>query len=219
MPINPDRILYDDKYLLAVQKLSGELTVGGKGEMQKLPLFDFVRAEYPGIHPLNRLDFETSGIVVFARTKPILAKVVESGFKGWKKTYRTLVAGLPKTSKGVIGFPLPTRVKGELVPAVTRYKLLKTFERCSYVEAEIEAGKHHQIRRHFAMIGHPLVLDEMHGDKKFNNWFRSKFHYNRFFLHASAVEFPHPEDGKIIKIESPLPLAFEGILKTLKEQD
>ncbi len=217
MPIHPGRILFQDQWLLAVHKLAGELTVAGKGKAKKLSLFDFLRPEFPGIHPLNRLDFETSGIVVFARTKPVLATVVDAGFKGWTKTYKTIVAGRMKNTEGAIRLQLPSRVKEEKIDAFTKYRVLERFGFSTFVEAEIESGKRHQIRKHFSMIGHPLLLDDEYGDKKLNNGFAQKFGYWQFFLHASSARFPHPHTGETVIIEDPLPQAFEAVLKKLRK--
>ncbi len=216
MSISRDRILYCDDTILAVSKLAGELVVKGFGNVQKLPLLDFLRKEYPGIHPLNRLDFETSGVVLFARNKKILAEVLASKFKGWKKIYRTIVAGRIKQDRGEITMPLPARVKKEgNVTAMTRYKVLQRFENSTYVEVEIETGRHHQIRRHFAMMYHPLILDQIYGDEKVNRKFSKQLGYRRFFLHAWKVQLPHPVSGKEVIIEAPMPKAFINVLKEL----
>ncbi len=216
MPINKDRILYQDEQYLAVHKLAGELVVKGKGAVGKLPLFDFLRKEYPGIHPVNRLDFDTSGIVLFAKNKPILARTLQTKFAGWKKVYRTVVAGRVARDKGEIRLSLPTRAKGEMAAALTLYRTLERFSPASYMEAEIESGRHHQIRRHFAMIHHPLVLDMLYGERKFNGPFGQAFHFHKIFLHAFSLTFPHPYTGAIVHIESPMPKVFEGLLAKLK---
>ena len=216
MTISSDRILYQDEALLAVSKLAGELTVRGSGKLEKLPLLDFLKKDYPGIHPLNRLDFETSGVVLFARNKKVLADVVDGNFRGWKKTYRTLVAGRIRQDRGEIRKELPTRSRSEgSVPALTRYRVLQRFANSTFVEVEIETGRHHQIRRHFAGIGHPLVLDQVYGDEKVNRKFSRQSGYRRFFLHAAKVLLPHPVTGKELVIEAPMPKVFEGILKKL----
>ncbi len=217
MPIFADRILYEDPYFLAVKKLSGELVVKGSGAVGKLPLFDFLKKQYPGIHPLNRLDFETSGIVLFARTRPILAQMMDADKAEWKKTYQAVVAGRLEKRGGVIDFPLPSRQKGERVAAQTVYRVLELFPRTTLVEAEIVSGKHHQIRRHFAMIQHPLALDSVYGDKKFNGHFNQAFKYKNFFLHASGLSFRHPITKELVKIEAPRPKAFEDVLKKMRD--
>ncbi|PIR50268.1 hypothetical protein COU79_00385 [Candidatus Peregrinibacteria bacterium CG10_big_fil_rev_8_21_14_0_10_54_7] len=216
MAISRERILYEDEHLLAVDKLGGELVVKGKGEVGKLPLLDFLKKDYPGLRTLHRLDFETSGIVVFARTKAAYEKVMDSGFSGWKKVYRTLVVGRVEREKGEIRKPLPARSGKGTVEAVTLYSVLDRFANSSDVEATIETGRHHQIRRHFASIGYPLVLDHVYGNEKFNRVFTQEFGYRKFFLHAARVELLHPITGKSIVIEAPLPKTFEKIIKTLQ---
>jgi RluA family pseudouridine synthase len=217
MPVFANRILYEDPSFLAVSKLSGELVVKGAGAVGKLPLFDFLKKQYPGIHPLNRLDFETSGVVLFARNKTILAQMMKSDKAEWKKTYQAILAGRLNKKGGVIDFPLPSRVKGERVAAQTLYRVLELFPRSTHVEAEIVSGKHHQIRRHFAMIGYPLALDSVYGQKKFNGHFNQAFKYKNFFLHASKLSFRHPVTQEIVTIEAPLPRAFEEVLKKMRD--
>lgn len=215
MSIAKERILFEDAHLLAVHKLSGELVVKGKGPVGKLPLLDFLKKEYPGLRPLHRLDFETSGVVVFARTKQCYEAVVPGDFAGWKKVYRTLVMGRMHRMDGEIRAPLPARTRGT-VPALTRYAVLERFANSSYVEAEIETGRHHQIRRHFAGIGHPLALDEVYGQRAFNRLFTREFGYRKFFLHALRITFPHPVTGGRVSVETPLPRAFEEVLSRLR---
>ncbi len=216
MPISRDRILYCDDAILAVNKLSGELVVKGSGKVQKLPLLDFLKKDYPGIHPLNRLDYETSGIVLFARNKKVLADCLASKFRGWKKTYRTIIAGRMDRDSGEIKIPLPARNKSEgNIPATTRYKVLQRFANASDMEVEIETGRQHQIRRHFSLIKYPLVMDDVYGNEKFNRTFCRNTGYRRFFLHAWKVRLPHPVTGKEIMIEAPMPKTFEEVLKKL----
>lgn len=215
MPIASERILYEDDSLLGVNKLSGELVVRGKGKVDKLPLLDFLKKDYPGLRALHRLDFETSGVVVFSKNKDVEKIILDSKFKGWRKTYRTLVMGRIMKSKGVLRMPLPARGKGK-VEAVTHYNVLDRFANSSYIEAEIETGRYHQIRRHFAEINHPLVLDHVYGHAKFNSLFTRELHFRQFFLHASSLSLPHPITGEVVHIEAPLPRPFEQLIKRLK---
>lgn len=216
MPIDRGRILYIDDALLAVHKLSGELSVRGKGEVGRLPLFDFLRSEFPGIRPLNRLDFETSGIVLFARRKDVMEMVVESRFKGWAKAYRTIVAGHMQSTSGAIKKALPGRGTRDLLPAETRYRAIERFEDCTYLEATIEHGRHHQIRRHLAHIGHALALDTLYGDRAYNRHFSKRYGFHKFFLHAFSVDFIHPLTGQKTHIESPMPAVFERALERIR---
>ena len=202
--IDRRRILFSDDSLLAVNKLSGELVVAGAGKSDKLSLLDFLRKDYPGLKPLHRLDFETSGVVIFARTKKVAEAVLTSKFNGWKKTYVTLVAGRMPRPSGVIRTPLPARGEG-VVPAETVYRVLEVFANSCLVEADIETGRHHQIRRHFESIGHPLLLDEEYGNKAINRVFTREFHLRRLFLHAVSVLLPHPVTGERMKFTAPVP--------------
>lgn len=217
MALDPRRILYKDDYLLAVFKLPRELVVQGKGKMEKLPLLDFLKKDEPGLHPLQRLDFETSGIVLFARSNAVVRRVLETKYNGWHKTYKALVLGHVSKPKGEITFKLPSRESKEEIPATTKYRVLEKLPGVTLVEVEIESGRHHQIRRHFAKIGHPLVCDDEYGESKANRAFGRAFGYHHFFLHASHLRFVHPMTGETIEIDSPLPPAFEGCLKKLRK--
>lgn len=221
MPISRDRILFEDPHFLAVHKLPGELVVKGAGALGKLPLLDFLRKDYPGLRPLQRLDFETSGVVLFARTKAAFDAAVPvhrgaDAETSWVKTYRAIVAGRVKKEHGEVAIPLPARSGKGTVPSLTRYRVLERFMNSTYVEAQIETGRHHQIRRHFARIGHALAADLVYGDRKFNRVFIQELKYKRFFLHAFSLEFTHPFTHEQVRIEAPMPRAFEAVLVKLR---
>jgi len=216
MPISKERILYEDQWLLAVAKLGGELVVRGKGQLQRLPLLDFLRKNHPSLVPIHRLDFETSGVVVFAKSKSVLAAILEKKFAGWKKTYLALVLGHPLQQQGNVSFRLPARSGDGKVEAITHYRVQQTFPGGALVELEFERGQRHQIRRHMAMIGHPLLLDDVYGQKKANRSFSKRLKLRRFLLHASRIEFPHPVTGESVIITAPLPMTFGAALKKLR---
>ncbi|MDP7247020.1 MAG: RluA family pseudouridine synthase [Candidatus Peribacteraceae bacterium] len=207
MSLYSKRILYEDDHLLGVNKLSCELVVKGRGKVQKLSLFDYLKKDYPGLKVLHRLDFETSGVVVFGKSKD--TELIKA-----KKIYRTVVIGRMKNNRGVISKKLPARTGGE-VEAMTRYNVLRKFKDASYVEAEIETGRHHQIRKHFASIGHPLVLDQVYGNERQYSKFSRRFRLKKFFLHAVRIEMEHPVTGKRIAIEAPMPKVFNDFLNNL----
>lgn len=215
MTFNPRRILYEDDYILAVNKLPRELAVAGQGEVQKLSLLDFLRQTYPGLTAINRLDFETSGVMLFAKSNAITLNMIKELVSKSVKQYKTLVMGKPKLRKGTITKKLPARTKG-LVDAVTHYTVDEVFSNSSLLSVIIETGRHHQIRKHFSSIGHPLVLDHEYGHKKFNGIFTQEFKTRLFLLHCSMVEFVHPITKATVKIEAPLPLQFTKILSGLR---
>lgn len=223
MSIDPHRVLFEDEHLLAVNKLCGELAVKGRGAVGKLPLLDFLKEDYPGLTTVHRLDFETSGILLFAKRKEVARNILDTKFDQWTKKYRCLVAGRIERGGGVIQKRLPTRHSArdarnaaDLVDAKTTYTVLERFGNSTSVEAVIETGRHHQIRRHFAAIGHPLVLDHVYGDRKFNALFTREFGYRKFFLHAAEASFPHPVTGERVAIAVPLPRVFEEVLRKLR---
>lgn len=215
MGIHKNRILFEDDHLLAAEKLSNELVVKGAGKNEKLALLDFLRKDHPSLLGVHRLDFETSGIVIFAKNSDVLSAIKESKFKGWRKNYHTLVMGRLSKNFGVITKKLPARRGGALVASKTEYKVLNKFANSTYVDALIESGRHHQIRRHFAAIRHPLVLDDEYGHKKFNRVFTQEFGIKRFFLHAQRIRFAHPVTGKPVDISCPLPKQFSKMIKLL----
>lgn len=215
MPISSDRILYEDEHLLAVNKLSGELVVKGKGAVGKLPLVDFLKKDYPGLKVIHRLDFETSGVVIFAKNAEVERKVLNNKFEQWEKVYCTLVMGRIQRRRGAIRKKLPARGRG-MVEAETLYTVIDLFANSTYLECTISTGRHHQIRKHFASIDHPLVLDKEYGHSKFNQLFRQELGFSKFFLHASRLCFPHPMTGERVTIEAPMSKNFTACLKKLR---
>ena len=218
--MDPKRILYSDDDLLIVNKLAGELVVAaeklGPGDRGNLPLYDFLHKENPGLRVVHRLDFGTSGVLVFARNAEVVKRICESKFEGWKKRYRTLVHGRFEQKTGTITRKLAARTHDQLIEATTHYRVLGTFGDVSFVETLIDTGRKHQIRQHLAGINHPLALDPLYGDARRDRPFKKRFKYRKFFLHAFSLDFPHPMTGKVIHIEAPLPKAFEDILQKLR---
>lgn len=214
--IDPRRILFEDEHLLVVIKLGNELTVaaGGGG---KLPLFDFLKKNVPGLRVVHRLDYGTSGVIAFAKTAEAVRKLRESQDR-WIKRYRCVVAGQVIESEGVIRKPLGARTHQGKVDAFSRYRVLGAWALASDVEVTIETGRKHQVRQHMAMIGHPLLLDPLYGNAERDKQFRRKFRYDRFFLHAESLQLPHPATGKMLTLKAPLPVPYEKLLKELRER-
>ena len=156
---------------------------------------------------LNRLDRDTSGIILFGKY-PRDREALEGIFKDQKaeKTYLALVKGTPKFHSSTISFPIETRgadSKTTLVPAVTHYTVLKKLGILSMLEVKIETGRKHQIRKHLAMIDHPLVLDKIYGDAKFNRtYLKLSEGAGRYFLHTWKFKFHHPLLNKDVEISA-----------------
>lgn len=210
-----DTILYRDDSLLVVHKRAGELTVAADGEGPE-PLFDRWKKTEPSLRVVHRLDFATSGVVVFARSAQAADAIRTSKFAGWRKEYLALVHGIPAQRSGVISNPLKARTHDGLVQATTRYWVRETFGGTALLALTIETGRKHQIRQHCKKLGHPLVLDPLYGDLKRDRAFKHRFKYRRFFLHAARLEFPHPITGVMVRVEAPLPPAFQEVLAALR---
>lgn len=204
-------ILYEDEYLLAVNKPSGLASVPAPHIPDHRTLQGQVRSwallEEKGYkpYPLHRLDRQTSGVVLFGKF-PRDRDALESMFKAesTQKTYLAWVKWVPKDRDGSIRFPLEARSADVRVPAVTHYKTIKIIDNTSILEVNIETGRKHQIRKHLAMIGHPLLLDKEYGDRRFDNEYQRK-HKGRgfFFLHAWKFTAVHPFTGAPLEIIAP----------------
>lgn len=213
-------ILYMDEELLVVDKPAGLLTVGTDTNRSKTvyyALTDFVRKGNPKsrsrIFIVHRLDRETSGVIVFAKTEQ--AKfALQADWEKTHKTYLAVVYGSPARKQQTITSYLAENKmfkvystndpsKGKL--AHTAYKVLKETPYASLLEVTLLTGRKNQIRVHLADIGHPIVGDKKYGD--------SKDSHRRLALHAHAISLNHPASGKPMTFESPMPSEFKRLLK------
>ncbi len=222
-------IIYQDQYLIAVNKPPRVACVASKDIPYKDTLTAMVEKEAAKLDIplkpflLHRLDFPTSGVMLFG-VNPSKREQLESIVRHsagsehpTTKTYVALVIGAPRDA-GVIEQKLPSRAKGELINAHTEYKVIKRAPGnfCSLVEAKITTGRKHQIRRHFASIKSPVVMDDRYGDALFNRRFRLTFRLGRLFLHAQKISFWHPILEKNITIEAPMAPDLKVTLKRVE---
>ncbi|MFA5820803.1 MAG: RluA family pseudouridine synthase [Candidatus Gracilibacteria bacterium] len=213
------KVLFEDEHLLAIEKPAGMLTVASNPS--KRDLLSFVRAaftkENSRIRPINRLDRESSGIVLYAKTKECYEEAVEKKKLGHaEKTYLALVEDRMKFKNGKITSPLPARRDGKAkLPAVTSYHTIKEIHfghglRATLIQAKIRTGRFHQIRRHFAHIGHPLIVDFDYQDRETFRRYRSETGMRHFLLHCEKMNFPHFVTGKPLEITCPPPEDFKS---------
>lgn len=165
------------------------------------------------IRPVNRLDKNTSGIVIFAKNEYIqecLIKQMKSG--SFKKEYLALVNGIIDKEIQVIDAPI-ARKNDSIIErcvsengnrAITEIELLKTFDNYSLVKCNLRTGRTHQIRIHLSYIGHPILGDDLYGKK-------SEF-IGRQALHAYMVSFIHPLTKKLFKIDAELPKDISDLI-------
>jgi 23S rRNA pseudouridine1911/1915/1917 synthase len=224
--IEPDapqhfEVLFDDPHLLAVNKPSGLPTLPGGGFMDNT-LLRLVQKQSPNANPVHRLGRVTSGIVLFAKTPQVAAKL----FANWntpriQKIYRALAQGIAQhdayeilTPIGLVphprlGFVWAANPSGK--PSKSLAKVISRTTSATTFEVSLNSGRPHQIRIHLASIGHPLVGDPLYG-------FTGQPLENLpglpgdggYFLHAQFLNFHHPITGKQINLEAPLPSGFSS---------
>ena len=191
-------IIYEDNFLLIVDKPSGLLTVPTpKNEKRTL-------TSILGLYPCHRLDRDTSGLIIYAKTEPMQREVMEEFRKRLvKKTYIAFVQGIPANNQGVI----KNRIDGLF--AQTNYKVIEKRKDFAIVEVTPSTGRTNQIRIHFKSIGHPIL-----GESKYAFRRDFKIKAKRLSLHAAKIEFKHPKTGQILKLESALPEELQEFLRS-----
>ena len=207
-PINiPLEILFEDERILVVNKPRNMPIHPSRGN--SLPtLANAVRAylDRPFVFRcITRLDRDTSGVVLIAKDRlsaAILSRAMKAG--AIKKTYLARVVGIPTPSDGRISAPIERESEGGIKrvvreggkPSVTEYKTLSADADSAILEVTPITGRTHQIRVHMSYIGHPLVDDFLYGERREGDTYR---------LHCARLEFPHPDDGRIVVATSENP--------------
>ena len=216
-------ILHEDKEIIVVVKPAGLLTIGTERDKTRTAhylLNDYVRKGDPKsrnrVYVVHRLDQDTSGILVFAKSEA--AKIfLQENWESTDKYYLAIVHGRLPAQEGTIStwltenaaqrvYSTPDPAKGKL--SSTEYKVLQESRKgFSLVEVHLLTGRKHQIRVHFAELGHPVV-----GDKKYGN---SAPVANRLALHARSLSFTHPFNGRLMTFDTGMPEDFVRLLAKL----
>lgn len=222
-----DRILYEDDYLIVLNKPSG-MSVHA-GSTVRVGVIEALRHHYPKLPHLelaHRLDSETSGCLVLAKKKKILRELHECLREGkMTKIYWALTAGQWTRNELKVDVPLHKEyrdggkhvviVKRDGKTALTYFKTLSSSPEASLMEVRLMTGRTHQIRVHAAHQGHPIACDDRYGDPEFNKWAKQRG-LRRLFLHARSIEFTLPSLDLTIKVEAPLDLELLDALKSIK---
>lgn len=216
-------VLVQDSHILVLNKPSGLSSQGGRIKAHTLDdlLWAFMRSNGKRPELVHRLDRDTSGVILAAKTKPaagFLGKALQA--KRFRKTYLALIASAPEPASGTIEAPLLRQEIGResymrvvtadtpgAQAAVSRYRTLATSEEGALVELEPATGRMHQLRVHMASIGRPLVGDVRYGGAL---TFAGK-PAPRLMLHAAKLAFPHPEGGQTV-VEAPVPEDFRALM-------
>jgi 23S rRNA pseudouridine955/2504/2580 synthase len=173
--------------------------------------------------PAHRLDRDTSGVVVVAKTRRAMVRLGEIFTDGEavRKTYLALVKGKMPREAGTIDLPLSEHeqtarskaMRGvNFQEALTRWKVVSAMKDASLLSVAIETGRTHQIRRHLEAVGHPVAGDRRYGDFAFNRAAKQRWGLARMFLHAWRLELPHPVTGAPLRLEADLPAALAEVL-------
>ena len=223
----PLDVVYDDDELLVVDKPAGMPVHPGVGHPDStlvnavLGLDSRIGqvggAMRPGL--VHRLDKDTSGLIVIAKTDLAHASITgQLRDRTVQKGYLALVVGALNPSEAVIDAPIgrcpDDRKKMAVVEdgraASTHYRTIAAYRGCTYADVRPKTGRTHQIRVHFASIGHPVVGDALYG--------RADPRIGRHFLHAARLEFDHPASGERVHFHSPLPPELQRVIESLESQ-
>ncbi len=212
-------ILFEDRYLVAIDKPESILTVSTAFEKKKTA-YAFLKDHFKPaqVHVVHRLDQDTSGVMLFARTEEVKDALKEIFEKhDLERKYIAIVEGEVEEKKGVWSSYLyedrnykvhvtDDPSKGKL--AVTHFKVLASSKQFTALELTLETGKKNQIRVHCQEAGHPVVGDEKYG--------ASSNPMKRLGLHARYLALQHPVTKQKLRFESPLPNEFEKMIHRMK---
>lgn len=206
------RVVFEDDAIIIIEKPSGLLSMASESERERTAYFaltNYLRRGDPSRHErvfiIHRLDRETSGLMIFAKSEDV-KRALQTGWEEVTKRYEAIVEGGPRADEGVFESDLDetnilftrSAPPGENTRhAITRYRVLKRGRKLSRVQLELVTGRRHQIRVHLADAGCPIIGDE-------------KYHAKtdpagRLGLHSCLMRFKHPVTGKEMSFESPLP--------------
>ena len=198
-PNTPLELIHEDHELLVVNKPAGLLSVPGKGDHLKDCLITRLQAAFPEALLVHRLDMDTSGVIVFART-PAAQRHLGLQFEKrmMKKSYLALVWGQVDGKEGVIDLPLivdwPNRPLQKVChetgrAAVTEWKVLRHDETSTRMRLFPQTGRSHQLRVHMRELGHPILGDPFYATGPARD-------FPRLMLHAETLRLRHPDGGR-----------------------
>ena len=211
-------IIYEDEWILVINKPTGipihpsrmhfadSLSNGIKY------YFDLIGLKKK-IRPVNRLDLDTSGLVLFAKCEYIQESFIQQmSMNIFNKTYLCLINGFLENESGIINLPIARKpgsiiercINQEGLPSITHYKLIRKYTNYSLIECKLETGRTHQIRVHMSAIGHPLLGDTLYGN--------GSNLIDRQALHSYQIECIHPISKKALCFKSKLPKDIQNLL-------
>ncbi len=228
-------VLMEDDAMMAIDKPAGVAVHGGSGV--SFGVIEQLRRARPALANLelvHRLDRETSGVLLVAKKRSAL-KNLQDQFRDREtgKTYLALVSGLWPSNKKVIDSPLMkytvpsgqgegerrVKVVGKDDPngmrSITLVRVARTVRPYTLLEVTIKTGRTHQIRVHLASQGHPIAGDDKYGDFEHNKLLQ-KLGLKRMFLHAWQLKFQHPQSGRPVSLQAPLPPELQSFVDSVQ---
>ncbi|HSL96902.1 MAG TPA: RluA family pseudouridine synthase [Thermoleophilia bacterium] len=217
-------IVYEDDWLLVVDKPAGMVVHPAPGHERGTlvqALLDRGIAGGHGRRPgvIHRLDRETSGLLIVARgEEPYRRLVAAMSARRISRTYLALLCGALAQDEGTIDAPIGRHLRDRrrmavhsvrARPAVTHFTVLARDAGYTLARVRLETGRTHQIRVHFAALGHPVAGDATYGRRPVPEGL------TRHFLHAAELRFAHPDDGRELRFASPLPAELAAFLEGL----
>lgn len=220
-------VLFEDRDLLVVQKPAGILTEPKRDSPQEHLLSwvkSYLKRRHPGsrgsyVKLLHRLDKDTSGVVVVAKSK--VGEQLEDQFRSHKidRQYLAVAEGRVEKEEGSIRLPLEkgdfrggrkvqVAREGEGLRAITNYRVQERYETATLLQLQVATGRTHQIRVHLAEIGHPIIGDTLYG--------AGKISFPRQALHSFRLTLQHPRTGRKMRFEAKLPEDLRRLVDQLR---
>ncbi|OUR71966.1 23S rRNA pseudouridine(955/2504/2580) synthase [Methylophaga sp. 41_12_T18] len=225
-----DSILLEDDDLLVLNKPPGLAVHAGTNVKQGvIEALRIIRSELPYLELVHRLDRDTSGVLLLAKSREALLNLQQQMINhDINKRYLTLVKGSWSDGEKLVEQPLKkntvssgermVRVDAEGKYAKTTFIARETFAQAQLTEVILYTGRTHQIRVHSDFINHPLAGDDKYGQRNFNRDMK-KFGLKRLFLHSWKLGINHPTTQQDIELIAPLPTSLENVLTKLRGQN
>jgi RluA family pseudouridine synthase len=212
-----NNILFEDDSILVVNKESGISVIPGRGDAKNDSLLSVLESQYDRkLFVVHRIDRDTSGLIVFAKTAAAHRHLnIQFENRLVKKTYHALVLGVPSADQ-IIDSPIYEFGSGRMgidtrgKNAITEFTVLNRYSATALLQVKPITGRRHQIRVHLYSIGYPILGDKTYGSP------RPVGEVERLMLHAYKIEFIHP-DKSLLKLEAPHSEQWMKIVQMVKD--
>ncbi len=232
-------IIFEDDNIIVVNKSPQVLSIPDRHRPDITNIYSLLKERHGEIYTVHRIDKDTSGVLLFAKTVDAHKNLNEQfESRTIKKIYYALVLGCPYPEEGRIDAPIgphPTQLglmtvlsKGK--ESVTDYRVIEKFKNYSLLECNILTGRTHQIRVHLKHLGHPLAVDPQYGEKKelyLSDFKKRKFNLGKFEeeipmmsrvpLHAFSLEIFHPKSGEKLTFMAEQPKDMRAVINQLSK--